>query len=136
MFVKNLTYEDLTDVHGSIKEVENPTWDEIREVILGLNGDTRSTITIARDPEEGYMGIGGGAEDGLYICFICSYLPDEDDWTLCDPSKSADQYVKIMAGQLAGYALRSCVDLNSVLKAAEIYGKFGSTDQSLCWDKL
>jgi hypothetical protein len=135
MFVKYLDCEDYADIHNPDKEIENPTWNEIQKAILGLNGNTRSTVTIARDREDGYMGIGGG-ENGLYICFICSYLTGEEDWELCDPSKSTEQTVEMMTGQMTKKSLRSCIDLNSVLKAAETYANFGKRDRSLCWEML
>ncbi|GAB1542553.1 hypothetical protein NUACC21_52270 [Scytonema sp. NUACC21] len=135
MFVKILSYENLNDKSRSV-EVVNPTWSDIRDAILKLDGHYRSSISLMKDEDdeyEEYMGIGGGGNSGLYICFISTQNPNDCDWQLYDPSKSSSDSVEIIAGQKTWFALNVCVGINEILKASEAYARFGKKDESLYW---
>jgi hypothetical protein len=139
MFVKVLFCEDYNDIPNCGKVIDNPTWENIRDAILELNGESKSTVVLRRGYDDEYeelMGVGGGGDQGLYICFMGSQKPDEPEWRLHDPSRVSEEPVEIVAGELTWYPRSSCVSLNEVLKAAETYSVFGERDKTLAWEAI
>lgn len=139
MFVRILYCEDYNEIPNGGREIEDPTWDNIRDAILELNGGNRSNLVLRKGYDDEYeelMGIGGGGDNGLYVCFIGSQKPGEPEWKLFDPSKISEEPIEIMAGQPTWYARSSCIGLDEVLKAAETYSKFGKRDETLSWESV
>ena len=60
------------------ESIINPTLDEIKKMVINLNGKNRTFLTIETSGEEDngdfYMAIGGGNNE-LYIAFISSWIP-------------------------------------------------------------
>ena len=137
--VKVLDYEDAYEhLAGGDTKIFNPTWEDIEEAIESLNGNSHSVMILQKHRDfiaQEYMAIGGGASDGMYICFIRTKPPERFDWKLYDPSQSKEETIEIMASQLMKLSRQDCLYLDDVVKAAKTYTLSGDRDSSLHWQK-
>ena len=119
-------------------DIEKPTWEQVRNAILALDGSNPNTIIIAKEYEEkerkgdtkDFMAIAGGGKNELYVCEICY---NEGEWVelwLYDPSKSWDEEIEIT--RIFDETYR-CHNLDTILVAAETYSRFGLRDTSFHW---
>jgi len=109
---------------------KNPTWPQVRDAILQLNGKDKTLLILGAGNPVPHMGIGGGG--GTFICYVT-----EDNrafHNLENPAKGEDDLVSLIAGgQRSDYRARLCVDAETVLKAAQVYSETGQLDPTLPW---
>ena len=121
--------------------IKNPTWEQVKDTILSLNGDNLNTVFIEKEYDDGekkgdikdYMTIAGGGTNRLYICTIFSHENFPDEISLYDPSQSWDETARIVHIFPGDYPMKLCLNLDSILVAAETYSRFGLRDKSLNW---
>lgn len=143
MYVTSLYAEG----EGSYIEKNNPSWEQIRSVIHALNGYHLSGLSIGKEYEEEkrkydtkeFMYIAGGGENRSYICNFYSYEDgygeeDDSELILYDPSKSwKGEEIAIVDVFLNFHPPARCLNIDTVLVAAETYSRFGKLDKSLHW---
>jgi hypothetical protein len=128
--VTRLFYDDETKV-PSQNEVVNPSWQEIRNALSGLDGTQRSTVIIGHeDPELNYLACGGGA-NGQYRCFAVT--KDGDEVTLVNPEENSTDVIEVFMGQKSRVPKSHCVSIDDVIKAAFHYAQTSSLDPCLAW---
>jgi len=111
----------------------DPSWEEVKALILELDGDEKTLLTFGDADEDGsdYMGIGGGR----YILYL-SYNDEEQVMILTDPDADPQAEVELVTGgQLGRFDARECVPLDAVLTAAETYYRSRTADERLCWSE-
>lgn len=137
MYVTNLFAEG----NGKEINIEHPTWNQIKNTILALDGWELSLITLGKEYEdrerEGdtkeFMSIAGGGENKLYVCTIYYYEGEYEEVVLCDLSKSWEETVEIVRVFPMFFPPAQCFNIDKVLVAAETYSRFGFRDKSLHW---
>lgn len=80
------------------------------------------------------MLIGGGGENGLYVCRV---LNDKDDtvYYLSMPENDKLGWQEIMCGQPVDFEGAFCVTLDSVLRAAKEFAMLGRLAESETWTR-
>jgi hypothetical protein len=140
MYITNLNAQDNTNKIY----IKNPTWNQIRDTILALDGWDLNTILLEKNYEEKeqeneikeFMSIAGGGKNKLYLCNVFSYEGKHDEIVLYEPSKSWDETFEIMHIFPGNYPAIRCLNLDSILQAAKTYSCFGKRDKSLHWGYL
>ena len=108
----------------------NPTWEQIEEALLELNGKDKTLLIIAAGDPVPHMGIGGG--DGKYICYATEDNSSFDN--LENPLAGEGEFVSMVAGgQRSDYRAALCVGLDTVVKAAKTYAESGKLEAGLHW---
>ena len=133
MFANRLKAEDLTYADETLykREVENPSWEMIKDAITRLDGDKRSTVVVGpSNLHEGFMVIGGG-ESGVYVCFVID--KDGTEINLLNPSEESDENMSVFMGETSIRSKKEAVDLETVLRVAKTYSASGKLDESLHW---
>jgi hypothetical protein len=123
----------ITRMNGPVdtdpSTTRNPTWPQIRDAILQLNGKDKTLLILGAGDPVPHMGIGGGG--GSFICYVT-----EDNrafHNLENPSAGEDLVSLIAGGQRSDYRARLCVDAETVLKAARVYSETGQLEPALSW---
>ncbi|MBD2339842.1 hypothetical protein H6G64_22995 [Calothrix sp. FACHB-156] len=130
MFITKFSVEDWigNQNKGSVEQAHS--WQEIELAIRELDGHHKTLVTLETDGET-HMAVGGGL--GKYIVYLT--FDNESFHYLVDPSKSdIDEFV-IVGGQEGIYPAKSCVDLNTTLKAAKAFAELGTMEKSVIWEK-
>jgi hypothetical protein len=109
---------------------KNPTWEQIEEALLELNGRDKTLLILGAGDPVPHMGIGGG--DGKYICYVTQNNLSFDN--LENPAAREGQFVPLIAGgQKSDYRAALCVNLETVLRAARTYAETGELAIGLQW---
>lgn len=119
--------------------IKNPTWEQIKNAILALNGLNRNTVMMEKAYEEKgqednikeFMSISGGGENQLYVCTI--YSDKDDELVLYEPAKLLKDKTEIVRIFSIFFPSAQCFNLDTILVAAEAYSCFGQKDKSLHW---
>lgn len=112
-------------------EIYNPSWDEVKELILQLDNDKKTLVTFGDYDMGYYMAIGGGC--GKYILYL-SFEDDEKIFELVNSKKTEECYVElVVGGQRGRYPKNSCMRQSEVLVAAETFFKYQIPDKNLIW---
>ncbi|MBC1239912.1 Imm1 family immunity protein [Nostoc sp. 2RC] len=130
MFITKFSVEDWigNQNKGSVEQAHS--WQEIESAIRELDGHHKTLVTLETDNET-HMAVGGGL--GKYVVYLT--FDNESFHYLVDPSKSdMDEFV-IVGGQEGVYPAKSCVDLNTTLKAAQAFAELGTMEESVTWEK-
>ncbi|MEH1888176.1 MAG: Imm1 family immunity protein [Nostoc sp.] len=75
------------------------------------------------------MAIGGGIQK--YVVYVT--FDNENFYYLVDLSKSNTDETVIVGGQEGVYPAKSCIDLNTTLKAAKTFAELGIMEESVIW---
>jgi Immunity protein Imm1 len=128
MFVTKFSVEDWVgnQNRGFVEQASN--WQEIEAAIRELDGYHKTLITLETDGET-HMAVGGGQD--RYVVYMT--FDNESFHYLVDPSKSDVEESLIVGGQEGFYPAKSCVDLNTALKAARAFAELGAMDESVVW---
>ncbi|MDZ8055739.1 MAG: Imm1 family immunity protein [Aulosira sp. ZfuVER01] len=130
MFITKFSVEDWigNQNKGSVEQAHS--WQEIELAIRELDGHHKTLVTLETDGET-HMAVGGGLDK--YIVYLT--FDNESFHYLVDPFKSdIDEFV-IVGGQEGIYPAKSCVDLNTTLKAAKAFAELGTMEESVIWEK-
>lgn len=112
-------------------ELCDPTWEQLEELILSLNGQNKTLVTFDNEDEEWYMAVGGGPSQ--YILYL-SFEDEERIVELVDPTQPEDSYVKLtVGGQWGEYPQNTCVSQEKVLMAAKTFYETQTPDERLSW---
>ena len=117
MFVDSLFAEKWEDRADHGVETINPTWDQVKQAILNLDGRTRTTVLLTNQAiNDHYLGI-SGQWDGS---FMVNTTPDNHDFfSLVDSSRSTRKVTVFVGGQDVELEEQKCVPLEWALEAAE-----------------
>jgi hypothetical protein len=129
MFISQFSTENWqgNQNHGQIQPAT--VWAEIETAILQLDGDRHTAVTLEA-ANEAHMCVGGGPDQ--YVVYAT--LDNEDFPYLVDPSRSANPEATIVVGGQAGlYPANRCVNLATVLKAAQSFAELGQMEPSAAW---
>ena len=77
------------------------------------------------------MAIGGG--NGRYFVYVT--FDNESFHYLVNPFRSDSDEILVVGGQEGIYPAKSCVDLNTTLKAAKVFAELGKIEKSVAWEQ-
>lgn len=131
MHIRLLTKDNWKAGVDSPVRVYEPTWEEIEQAIVNLNGNER-TMTILTKIEEGdqYMIIAGRWEDRVMVNATANNL---DFHSLVDDGQPKGSTMLCVGGQLGDYEQRKCVPLGWGIRAARMYFQTGELDPAMNW---
>ncbi|MDJ0619739.1 MAG: Imm1 family immunity protein [Calothrix sp. MO_192.B10] len=129
MFITKFLVENWIENQnkGCVKQAHS--WQEIESAIRELDGHHKTLVTLETDGET-HMAVSGGQEK--YVVYVT--FDNESFYSLIDPSKSDIEVSLIAGGQEGIYPAKSCVDLNTTLKAAKAFAEFGTMEESVIWE--
>ena len=129
MFITKVSVEDWigNQNRGFVEQASN--WQDIEATIRELDGHHKTLVTLETDGEA-HMAVGGGQDK--YVVYMT--FDNESFHYLVDPSKSNIGESLIVGGQDGIYPAKSCVDLNTTLKAAKTFAELGAMDESVVWE--
>lgn len=114
--------------------IENPTWENVKNMILNLDGWNRTLVTFGNYDEGYYMAIGGG-KNGEYIAYV-SYDDEEKIFHLVNQNGSKKELVElVVGGQRGNFPEKICVTQNMVLSAAKRFFETQEVDLNLKWEE-
>lgn len=130
MFLTKFSVEDWigNQNRGCVEQADS--WQEIESAIRELDGHQKTLVTLETDRET-HMAVGGGK--GKYVVYLT--FDNESFHYLVDPAKSDIEEFVIVGGQEGVYPAKSCVDLNTTLKAAKAFAVLGTMEESVIWEK-
>ena len=103
-------------------EICNPSWDEVKNLILQLDNDKKTLVTFGDYDMGYYMAIGGGCDK--YILYL-SFEDEEKIFELVNSEETEECYVElVVGGQRGRYPKSSCICQSEVLIAAETFFKY------------
>lgn len=112
-------------------EINDPSWEEVRDLILQLDNEKKTLVTFGDEDMEYYMAIGGGC--GKYILYL-SFDDEERIVELVNSKEEEECYMeRIVGGQRGLYPKNSCIGQREVLIAAETFFRNRTPDESLIW---
>ena len=112
-------------------EICNPSWDEVKNLILQLDNDKKTLVTFGDYDMGYYMAIGGGCDK--YILYL-SFEDEEKIFELVNSEETEECYVElVVGGQRGRYPKSSCICQSEVLIAAETFFKYRIPDKNLTW---
>ncbi|MEH2254375.1 Imm1 family immunity protein [Nostoc sp.] len=128
MFISKFSVEDWigNQNRGSVEQAQN--WLEIEAAIKELDGQRKTLVTLETQGET-HMAIGGGIQK--YVVYVT--FDNENFYYLVDLSKSNTDETVIVGGQEGVYPAKSCIDLNTTLKAAKTFAELGIMEESVIW---
>jgi len=137
MYITDLSAGDQN--HPTL--IKHPTWEQIRNAILDLDGCACNLVTIGKEydkPErkgdtEEFMAIAGGGDNNFYVCKYYSYENEYDELFLYDTSKSLTEEIEIVDVFPDVFPLAVCFNIDPILRAAKTYSFLGHRDKSFHW---
>ncbi|MEH2012715.1 Imm1 family immunity protein [Nostoc sp.] len=128
MFISKFSVEDWigNQNRGSVEQAQS--WLEIEAAIKELDGHCKTLVTLETEGET-HMAIGGGIQK--YVVYVT--FDNENFYYLVDLSKSNTDETVIVGGQEGVYPAKSCIDLNTTLKAAKTFAELGIMEESVIW---
>lgn len=131
MFVDSLYAEKWEDRQDHGVETLDPTWDQVRQAIVDLDGRMRTTVLLKNQScEDHYLGI-SGKWDGR--CFVNTTPNNYDFFTLVDSTRPETKVTVFMGGQDVDCEQRKCVSLDWALEAAEHFYHTGERKPGMNW---
>lgn len=130
MFIAQFSIEDWIGNQNKGYVEQAHSWQEIESAIRDLDGHHKTLVTLETDSET-HMAVGGGL--GKYVVYLT--FDNESFHYLIDPYKSDLEEFVVVGGQEGVYPAKSCVDLNTTLKAAKAFAEFGAMEESVIWEK-
>src|SRR5450755_298530 len=119
MFVDSLFAEKWEDRADHGVETIGPTWEQVKDAILNLDGRTRTTVMLRNQSiNDHYMGISGQWGGRCMVNFTAD---NYDFFSLVDPARLARKVTLFVGGQDGDYEERKCVPIEWALEAAEHY---------------
>ena len=116
------------------KAVEDPAWEEVKQMILALDGWERTLVTFGNYEEGCYMAVGGG-KNGTYIAYI-SYDDEERLYHLTDPNGDGTGWEElVVGGQRGRFPADTCVSQKMVLRAAKRFFETQELDPDMRWEE-
>ncbi|MEH2453454.1 Imm1 family immunity protein [Nostoc sp.] len=128
MFISKFSVEDWigNQNRGSVEQAQS--WLEIEAAIKELDGHRKTLVTLETEGET-HMAIGGGIQK--YVVYVT--FDNENFYYFVDLSKSNTDETVIVGGQEGVYPAKSCIDLNTTLKAAKTFAELGIMEESVIW---
>ncbi|MEH2424916.1 MAG: Imm1 family immunity protein [Nostoc sp.] len=128
MFISKFSVEDWigNQNRGSVEQAQS--WLKIEAAIKELDGHRKTLVTLKTEGET-HMAIGGGIQK--YVVYVT--FDNENFYYLVDLSKSNIDETVIVGGQEGVYPAKSCIDLNTTLKAAKTFAELGIMEESVIW---
>src|SRR6266576_4682856 len=101
-FAEGVAMEITTDERdesrkSNLRMTRDADWSDVEAAVRGLNGKSRTEVTIAAKADGAYMGIGGGPS--RYFVFI--WTDDERSLILTDPRRDEAPEKLVVGGQAA-----------------------------------
>lgn len=131
--MKRVYCDDWKEQRDEGVEICEPTWDQVKDLILGLNGDTKTLVTFGDDDMGWYMAIGGGADQ--YILYL-SFDDEDQIFNLVEPTQKSDCFFElVVGGQRGKYPQNTCIGQEKVLMAAKTFFETQTPDNRLSWSE-
>lgn len=135
MYVKRLFYDELSDgKYFPSHEIINPDWKDVKNILLKLDGQNTSEITIDNGDEDNYLCIAGG-NNGLFVLYV-SLDDNEKFYNLLKPFSENKTNRLITGGQWGDFEDRLCNNFESILEVAENYFRTGEISNKYEWEIL
>src|SRR5579859_929792 len=131
MFVRTIYIDEWQSRRDNGINIPNPTWEMVRQAILQLDGDRKTSIALS-DKEHGdhQMIIAGKWENR---CMVNATTNNFDFFSLVEPNGPKKKKILFVAGQNGDYEERKCVPVEWALDAAQTFFETGELTKSLPW---
>ena len=114
--------------------VENPTWEDVKQMILSLDGWNRTLVTFGNYDEGYYMAVGGG-DNRKFIAYV-SYDEEERVYNLTNQNGDKNEFVKlVVGGQRGRFPADTCVSQDMVLSAAKVFFETHELAPDMKWEE-
>lgn len=135
MYVKRLFYDELSDgKYFPSHEIASPDWNDVENILLKLDGQHISEITMDNGDEDNYLCVAGG-NNGLFILYI-SLDDNEKLYNLLNPYSENKTNNLVTGGQSGKFEDKFCNNLESVLDVTENYFRTGGISDKYKWEIL
>ncbi len=132
MLVNRLSTDEWCERTNNGIEISNPTWDQVRNAILSLDGKRKTVVTLSDCHCEGKYMIVAGQWDKKYMVNATS--DNIDFFSLVDPARSKSKLLLYVGGQTGDYEERKCVLASSAIEAAEEFYRTGNLKNGMNWE--
>lgn len=123
----------ISKIVNDKSSVENPTENDVINAVNSLNGNDVTIIELFSYGED-HMTLAGG-NHGRYLCYLTKG-EDEEFLSLLNPDTDWNEKVEIVAGGNIGvFGNKHCQPLETIMKAAQHFAKYGTPHPDLLWDK-
>ena len=114
--------------------VENPTWEDVKQMILSLDGWNRTLVTFGNYDEGYYMAVGGG-DNRKFIAYV-SYDEEERLYNLTNQNGDKNEFVElVIGGQRGRFPADTCVSQDMVLSAAKVFFETHELAPDMKWEE-
>lgn len=100
MFVKFMSADAWKERVDYGLNLAAPSWDQVRDAILALDGISRTTVGLSDKEDDGRLMIVAGQWDGRLMVNVT--LDNVDFFSLVDPSRTTANRILFVAGQDGG----------------------------------
>lgn len=130
MYGSRITISSWNGAKRSDEIIEKPDLEAVESAIRKLDGSRTTDVAIDGECNTCLI-IGGGS--GRYVGFIAR--SDEELHNLINPTGSPERQIKLrIGGQTGYYTEQQCVDLKTVVQAAQTFAERGDLDPSVTWE--
>jgi hypothetical protein len=127
-FSKNATMILTFDsVDGPGKQIESPTFVDIENAILSLDGSSRTQVGMFFD-EDTFVQVGGGSD----LC-KCSIRANGKLYVLIDPSLTENEYVWVVDGQGDEIPRNECFKATDVVRVVKLFWDKRRLSDEFAW---
>lgn len=135
MYVKRLFYDELSGgKYFPSHEITSPDWNDVKNILSGLDGINISEITMDNGDEDNYLCVAGG-NYGKFILYI-SVDDNEEIYSLLNPCPENRTIQLVTGGQLSDFEDIYCNTLENVTDVAEHYFRTGEISDKYSWEIL
>lgn len=117
----------IDDTQGNNEQIDNPTFTDVEDAILGLDGVSRTQVGLFVDNET-FVQVGGGRG----LC-TCSIRMNAKLYTLVDRDLSADEYVWLVAGQGDEVPRNQCIEASDVVRVVKLFWDKRELSDEYAW---
>ena len=133
MYVKRIIEDNWSGVKTADVKYECSSVEQVVAAVRKLNGRNKTSIYLLADGEKSLTVSGGN--DGRYIAFL-TIGTDDEFYNLVALTHCKDQMMEVVTGGQKGmHPARQCIDLETVLEAAQRFALDGSMSPMLTWER-
>lgn len=132
-FVNLVESDKREGVQERLLGVEDPGIMDVLDAIRRLDGENYTVVSLEGNDGLRRMTIGGG-NNGFYNVYIAVDI-DREFYNLLNPDALPDSLTTLITGGQAGnFPTTHCVDIQTAIKAAEVFFESGEPAPELQWD--
>ncbi|MCL2717139.1 MAG: Imm1 family immunity protein [Alphaproteobacteria bacterium] len=115
------------DTRGGGKEIQNPTWEQVKAEILEMDGEQYTSVGMMVGDDDHLM-IGGGGTH-----YIVSVRDGDRLCAINNPNGDPERMVEVCVGEPSNFPEDELVGLDEALNAARWYFEHHTPEPNLPW---